>query len=236
MVQMKGKEQEEFIKLNGLTMFPNTEIVKPNEEKRMSTTPRSDMSRNKVPTATRYFPIKYVAKDSLCDTLKTANTFYLENIQNLFKEEVNAANHNRVNTTFVHLSSHANKVEGESRQEERTKEEDFTVTQRKVSLDFSKELYLTDKLTFDEEFHVHDILARRREEALLGFQRVYHHNVKKFKLQAFFNNLCSKQPKLIDNGFLFAKKEVEETILMQTCSSIYPGLLIYIKFLVSYKL
>ena len=82
---------------------------------------------------------------------------------------------------------------------------------------------MTNKLTFDEEFQIHDIFARRRVEALHGFQLVFQEKERKLRLKSFFNNLSGKEPKLVSNGFLFSKHDIEKKILMRTCSSIDPG-------------
>ena len=92
-----------------------------------------------------------------------------------------------------------------------------------IYLDFSQRILMTNKLTFDEEFQIHDIFARRREEALYEFQLVFQEKERQLRLKSFFNNLSSKEPKLVSNGFLFSKHEIEKKILLRTCSSIYPG-------------
>ena len=92
-----------------------------------------------------------------------------------------------------------------------------------IHLDFSQRILITNKLTFDEEFQIHDIFVRRREEALHGFQLVFQEKERQLRLKSFFNNFSRKEPKLVSNGFLFSKHDIEKKILIRTCSSLYPG-------------
>jgi hypothetical protein len=92
-----------------------------------------------------------------------------------------------------------------------------------IQLDFPQRILITNKLTFDEEFQIHDIFARRREEVLHGFQLVFQEKERKLGLKSFFNNLSSEEPKIVSNEFLFLKHDIEKKIIMRTCSSIYPG-------------
>jgi hypothetical protein len=92
-----------------------------------------------------------------------------------------------------------------------------------IHLDYSQRILITNKLTFDEEFQIHEIFARRREEVLHGFQLVFQDKEKQLRLKSFFNNLSSEEPKFVSNEFLFSKHDIEKKILMRTCSSIYPG-------------